>query len=228
MAVSEHWRYQGRQYHQWFGHGTAPKEEKEAEPAKPGSLFDPLSVGQRVDYASSSVVAQSPRDQRSGWEARVGGTNRDSLKTAIAVWYGAWKLSRTTFRQRLLDPNTDDETVDRLGVQRGVSWMLGPTPSSALLVRTSPQQRRRLVRIGWPRFIGDAERGCGSRLGRGNSGRGQGECGGHGYGLWSRRLETNPADAGPQEPGFGTCSPLCLGKHANERSSRVYQGRQGR
>ena len=99
MAVSEHWRYQGRQYHQWFGHGTAPKEEKEAAPAKPGSLFDPLSVGQRVDYARGSVVAYSPRNQRSQWEARGGGLNRDSLKTAIAVWYGASKLSRDRFRE---------------------------------------------------------------------------------------------------------------------------------
>lgn len=158
MAVSEHWRYQGRQYHQWFGHGTAPKEEKEAELARPGSLFDPLSVGQRIDYASGSVVARSPRDQRSRWEARVGGTNRDSLKTVIAVLYGASKLSRDTFRQRLLDPNTDDETVDRLrSAGKGIvdAWTHAQLSAAGEDLATAAQA------IGldcWPRFIGDAER----------------------------------------------------------------------
>ena len=79
MAVSEHWQYQGRQHHQWFGHGTAPKDGKGQAPAKPGSLFDPFSVGQRIDYATGSVVAHSPRNQRSRWDVRVGGTNQDSL-----------------------------------------------------------------------------------------------------------------------------------------------------
>ncbi len=113
MVVSEHWRYQGRQYHQWFGHGTAPREEKEAGSAKPGSLFDPLSVGQRVDYLTGSVIAHSPRDERSRWEARLSGASRDSLKTAVAVWYGASGMSRDGFRQKLLDPSTADETVDQ-------------------------------------------------------------------------------------------------------------------
>jgi len=158
MAVSEHWRYQGRQYHQWFGHGTAPKEEKEAVPAKPGSLFDPLSVGQRVDYATGSVVAQSPRDQRSRWETRVGGSNRESLKTAVAVWYGASKLSRDAFRQRLLDPNTSDETVDRL---RSAAKGIVDARTHAQLGAAGEDLATAAQTIGpdrWPRFIGDAER----------------------------------------------------------------------
>lgn len=158
MAVSEHWRYQGRQYHQWFGHGTAPKEEKEAAPAKPGSLFDPLSVGQRVDYASGSVVAHSPRDQRSRWETRVSGGNRESLKTAVAVWYGASKLSRDAFRQRLLDPNTDDDTVDRL---RTAAKGIVDARTHAQLSVAGEDLTTAAQEIGpdrWPRFIGDAER----------------------------------------------------------------------
>ena len=158
MAVSEHWRYQGRQYHQWFGHGIAPQEEKEAVPVKPGSLFDPLSVGQRVDYATGSVVAQSPRDQRSRWETRVGGSNRDSLKTAIAVWYGASTLSHDTFRQRLLDPNTDDATVDRL---RAAAKGIVDARTHAQLGAAGEDLASAAQTIGpdrWPRFIGDAER----------------------------------------------------------------------
>lgn len=158
MAVSEHWQYQGRQHHQWFGHGTAPKDGKGQAPTKPGSLFDPFSVGQRVDYATGSVVAHSPRNQRSRWDVRVGGTNQDSLKTAVAVWYGASKLSRDTFRQLLLDPNTSDETVDRLrNAAKGIvnartHEQLGAAGEDlAAAAQTIGPDR-------WSRFIGDAER----------------------------------------------------------------------
>jgi hypothetical protein len=128
--------------------------EKESEPAKPGSLFDPLSVGQRVDYASGSVVVQSPRDQRFRWEARVSGTNRESLKTAVAAWYGASKLSRDTFRQRLLDPNTDDETVDRL---RNAAKGIVDARTRAQLSAAGEDLATAAQTIGpdrWPRFIG--------------------------------------------------------------------------
>lgn len=144
MAVSEHWRYQGRQYHQWFGHGTAPREEKEAGSAKPGSLFDPLSVGQRVDYVVGSVIAYSPRDERSRWEARLGGASRDSLKTAVAVWYGAWGMSRDGFRQRLFDPYTADETVDQL--RRAAKGVVDARTHAELSTagEALPEPRRRL------------------------------------------------------------------------------------
>lgn len=82
MEVGGSWIYQGRQYHQWFGHGTAPKEEQSSEQPKSGILFDPPSVARRIDYATGSLVARSPRDERSRWEARLGGPGRESLKTA--------------------------------------------------------------------------------------------------------------------------------------------------
>lgn len=48
--AGDHWIYQGRQYHQWFGHGTAPKEIKEAlTKGEHDSLFDLANVGQRID-----------------------------------------------------------------------------------------------------------------------------------------------------------------------------------
>ena len=152
------WETQGRQGHGWFGHGTAPDEKKGADPAESGSLFDPLSVGQRVDYASGSVVAHSPRDQRSQWGARIGGANRESLKTALAVWYGASKLDRDTFRQRLLDPNTNDDTVDRL---RSAAKGIVEAQTYAQLNAASEDLATAAQTIGvdrWPRFLGDAER----------------------------------------------------------------------
>lgn len=112
MVANTHWMYQGRQYHQWFGHGTAAKEVEEGR--SPSGLFDPVSIGQRIDYAVGHVIGEATQSERSRWESRLSGTARDSLKTAIGAWYGARALSREKFRQRLLDPYSSDETVDRL------------------------------------------------------------------------------------------------------------------
>lgn len=160
MGGSEHWRYQGRQYHQWFGHGTAPKEEKGGGngPAELGSLFDPLSIEQRVDYAAGSVVAHSPRNERTRWEARLSGAGRESLKTSVAVWYGASGMNRDAFRRRLLDPLTDDETVNRL---RGAAKGIVDARTHAQLGDAGADLAAAAQTIGvdrFPRFLGDAER----------------------------------------------------------------------
>lgn len=107
------WESQGRQYHMWFGHGTTPKEETESAPPSSEGLFAPLSVGQRIDYAAASVVGHVPQLERRRWESSLGQIARERLRTVIATWYGAAGLSRDSFRERLLDPYTSDEAVDR-------------------------------------------------------------------------------------------------------------------
>lgn len=113
MSANNHWMYQGRQYHQWFGHGTAPKEE-DVGPARAGSLFDPASIAERIDYAVGQVIGAASRNERLRWESRLGGTARESLKTVVAAWSGARGMSWDTFRKRLLDPYIRDETADPL------------------------------------------------------------------------------------------------------------------
>ena len=78
------WEDQGRQYHQWFGHGTAPKMDDGS--VLPGSLFSPASVVQRLDYAIGHVIGAASRNERSRWESRLSGSSRESLKTLIAAW----------------------------------------------------------------------------------------------------------------------------------------------
>ena len=97
MAVSEHWVYQGRQSHGWFGSGTAPEEPAD-------SLFDPVNIGQRVDYTAYSLAGHVGRRDRGHSAANFDGAARNRLKTAVAAWYGASGLSRDAFRSRFLDP----------------------------------------------------------------------------------------------------------------------------
>ena len=156
MPANNHWMYQGRQYHQWFGHGTAPKEDP--DPIRPGSLFDAASIAQRLDYAVGHVVGAASRNERSRWETRLGGTARESLKTLVAAWYGARGKSRDTFRGQLLDPYTSDETVDQLrsavkGIVEGRTHEQLGAAGEALASAA--------FKIGldaWPRFLGDSQR----------------------------------------------------------------------
>lgn len=146
----------GRQYHQWFGHGTAPKED--AGPARPGGLFDPASVGQRINYAVGSVIGAASRSERSRWESRLGGTARESLKTVVVAWYDAHGMSRDTFQGRLLDPYTSDETVDRL---RQAAKGIVEARTHEQLGAAGGALASAVFRVGldaWPRFLSDSQR----------------------------------------------------------------------
>ena len=156
MPANNHWMYQGRQYHQWFGHGTAPKEDP--DPARPGSLFDPASIAQRLDYATGHVVGAAPRTERARWETRLGGSSRESLKTLVAAWYGARGKGRDTFRGQLLDPYASDETVDQL---RSAVKGIVEARTHEQLGAAGQALASAAFKIGldaWPRFLGDSQR----------------------------------------------------------------------
>ncbi len=88
MPVNDHWVYQGRQSHGWFGTGTAPKDDAtDADgSAATNDLFRPANAGQRVDYAAHSIIPRVPRSERSRWAYAASDTVRDRLKTAVAAW----------------------------------------------------------------------------------------------------------------------------------------------
>jgi hypothetical protein len=77
MEVSEHWVYQGRHEHGWFGHGTAPKADKDGSDQRGGRLFDLGGVGPRVDWVADSLVGHLSRQDRGRPAARIEGAARD-------------------------------------------------------------------------------------------------------------------------------------------------------
>lgn len=67
------------------------------------------------------MIGHAPKQGWRQWESSLNHTGLERLKTVIAAWYGASGLSRDTFRERLLDPYSSDETVDRLrSAARGI------------------------------------------------------------------------------------------------------------
>ena len=120
MSVNDHWVYQGRQSHGWFGTGTAPKDADD-DAAGTNELFRPSNASERVDAAAHLIIASVPRNERDRWSYAASYAGRDRLKTAVAAWYGASAMSRDAFRTQFLNPYTSNETVDRLrGAARGL------------------------------------------------------------------------------------------------------------
>jgi hypothetical protein len=66
MAVDDHWIYQGRQEHGWFGDGTAPPNDNPDKTAdnRSGGLFATTNIGERIDYAAHGVIGHLSRPAR--------------------------------------------------------------------------------------------------------------------------------------------------------------------
>ena len=164
MSVNDHWMYQGRQSHGWFGNGTAPKDDV----AEANELFRPPNAGERVDSAAHVLIASVSRTERDRWSYAASDAGRDRLKTAVAAWYGASALSRDAFRAQFLNPYTSDETVDRLrSAARGLiqarsfdDLSEASTDLSAVARQIGPDR--------WPQFIGNAARQAEDAVSRGN------------------------------------------------------------
>ena len=76
---NDSWEYQGRQYHQWFGHGTKPVDD----------LFAPDAADERIAYVANTVIGHLPR---AAWGHASAAPDRDALaqlRQAMTAWYGA-------------------------------------------------------------------------------------------------------------------------------------------
>ncbi len=158
MADNNSWVFQGRQYHQWFGHGTAPSNGRERAAPPVGSLFDVLSVKQRIDYVAASLIGHADRKDRRRWESSLSQSGQDQLGTVVAAWYGARSLGRDAFREQLLDAYTSDETVNLL---RSAVRSIVDARTHNELGTAGAELASAVKKVGverWPRYLADAER----------------------------------------------------------------------
>lgn len=167
MPVNDHWMYQGRQSHGWFGTGTAPKEGDD-DGAVANDLFRPANASQRVDAAAHAVIADVPRNERSRWGYVSSDAGCDRLKTAVAAWYGASAMSRDAFRTQFLNPYTSDETVD--GLRRAARGLIEARSYDDLAKAGSDLSTaaRQIGADRWPQFIGNAARQAEEAVSQGN------------------------------------------------------------
>ena len=140
------WQWQGRQYHQWFGDGTKPKDD----------LFAPDNAGQRIGTVANTVIGHLPQSARGHASAAPDHDALAQLRQAMTAWYGARSLSRDAFRQRFLDATTGDATVDGL---RAAARGAIEARTIAALGAAGGALAGAMQRIGldrWPRYLAAA------------------------------------------------------------------------
>ncbi len=141
------WIYQGRQYHQWFGHGTAPTSGDGAAPA---------ALDDRITVLGATTMASFPASQR----------HHATLQPGRA-WHGPFqKAMRALVAVRLLSPERFAETM--LGMHADAPGA-SDLQASAVAIASATKQRdmwaasdhlatgmKALTLDHWPRFIASA------------------------------------------------------------------------
>jgi len=104
------WENQGRQYHMWFGHGTAGSNDKLPK-AGADPLFAAGNVELRIDAVAHGALMHVPRKD---WHRFVLSFDRqrlERLRTAMTAWIGARSLSNAAFEAKLVDPLTSNNAI---------------------------------------------------------------------------------------------------------------------
>ena len=147
------WEDQGRQYHMWFGHGTAPDKDKRAAP-------DPSVTGQstddRVVALAYGAIASLPASLRGRAEAQYQHGTLPRLKEAMTAWIKGTRLDQATFASRFFRREADDPIVRNIH-----SAALGAaTATSHDDIRDAAGKVADAIKaVGvdqWPRFVADA------------------------------------------------------------------------
>jgi len=99
------WEDQGRQYHMWFGHGTAGNK---ATQAAPGSSVVGQSTADRVLALAYGALASLPAARRKQAEAQYSNGTLLRLKEAMTAWLSATALNKAAFASRLFGRSADD------------------------------------------------------------------------------------------------------------------------
>jgi hypothetical protein len=146
------WEDQGRQYHGWFGHGTALAGDA-PRTGGAGPMFDPANVAARIDAVAYSVVAHMPRADRRRDSVAFDRRRLERLRKVITTWAGARSLSLVAFRERLLDPSTSSTAIEKL---RAAAEGANAATTHEDLADASADLAGAMRNIGlekWPRFL---------------------------------------------------------------------------
>lgn len=147
------WEDQGRQYHMWFGHGTAADKAKQSAP---GSSVVGKGTADRVLALAYGAMASLPPAQRRQVEAQYHNGTLPRLKEAMTAWLRATALNQAAFGSRLFGRSADDPVVRDLHM---AALRAATAASQDELRDASERLARAMQSVGieqWPRFVADA------------------------------------------------------------------------
>jgi hypothetical protein len=147
------WEDQGRQYHMWFGHGTAPDHGDKAVP-------DPSVMGNSIDGRALAlaygVIAALPASLRGRAETQYQHGILARLQEAMAAWMKGTRLGQATFATRFFGRDVDDPVVRNLHA----AALGAATATSHEELRIAADRVADAIKaVGvdqWPRFVVDA------------------------------------------------------------------------
>ena len=151
------WEDQGRQDHEWFGHGTAPPRDKASEGGA-DAMFNPGSFERRIDAIAHSALAHMPRADRRRDVVAFDRQRLARLRKVMTAWMDARCLSDAAFAERLVDPATGNAAVRKL---RAAAEGVRTAATHNDLAEASANLAAAMQDIGldkWAGFLSDAAR----------------------------------------------------------------------
>ncbi len=148
------WQDQGRQYHEWFGHGTAPVKLKPIVD-KDGSTVED-SLEERLRTVAHGTIGALPRPLRRQVESQFQYGTLSKLTEAMASWIYGSKMDDVSFAHHFFGRHVDAPVVGFL--RSAVSETVGAT-TRPQLAAASEHLADAIQAIGvdsWPRFVADA------------------------------------------------------------------------
>lgn len=147
------WEDQGRQYHMWFGHGTAADKGKK-------TASDPSVIGKSIDERVLAlvygVIAALPAALRRRAEAQYQYGTLSHLKEAMTAWIKGIRLDQATFASRFFGRVIDDPIVRDLHA----AAVGAATATSHEEIRDAADKLADAIKgvsvDGWPRFLANA------------------------------------------------------------------------
>ncbi len=102
------WQYQGRQYHQWFGHGTAPKSFG-TEPSEDPSAG---TIAQRVHQVGHTLIAGLPASKRHHDAAKLGQEDHARLDRLLTATVQALPAGGPAVARHVFGVEPDTPGID--------------------------------------------------------------------------------------------------------------------
>lgn len=148
------WLDQGRQYHMWFGHGTAQDRgsQREIDP----SVAD-QSQASRIQALAYGAIAALPASLRAQAQAQYQAGLLPRLSDAMAAWFQGSRLDTVAFASHLFGRSANDPVAELLhGAVIGADLAMNHAEMRDAAAKVADA----MVAVGldrWPRFVSGAQ-----------------------------------------------------------------------
>ena len=153
MELPVSWEDQGRQYHMWFGHGTAPERLGGSDTDGSASV----GLGQRLLVLANGAIAVLSPSLRKRAEAQYHAGTLAHLTAAMTAWVRGNRLDQASFADRFFGRAADDPVVQKL---RDATLGAASATSHMGMREAAEKLADAMKATGldrWPRFVADAQ-----------------------------------------------------------------------